>query len=188
MPVYIPDKNNSHLRDLILQWKANPDGHHPDLVVALDKIVATALRKCGRTGNARSFEEPEDLIGYYRMFCMILLNRIREDANNREMYSYISRSIYLHAKNKKKSSVQKNLLEQDGVLKMKKQLVRTKPHARPADNVVHFDDADMSSLSELLIRQYSPEEARNCLGWSKEKLITTMENLRDYYRESGYGQ
>lgn len=186
MSKYVPTQDNTHLKDLILKWKEDPTGHHPELVTALDKIIMSALRRSGKTGWSRNFETQEDLLPTYRAFCMPLLYRIKPDVSNKEMFSYISNSVYWYNKNRKKASVKKNTYENEQLTGVKHVLLRNEPHTT-WDDVVYFEDKDMNSLSELLIKGYSLTEARKTLHWDKEKAEEIVSKIREFYMELGYG-
>lgn len=183
---YAPTKDNTHLKDLILQWKADPTGNHQELMCVLDKIIVTALGKSGKVGWDRGFEDPEDLLPTYRAFCVPLLHRINPAASNKEMYKYIHNSVFWYNKNRKKASVKKNLQETDTYVCAKKQLL-LKNTVQIWDDVVYFEDKDMNQLSELLIQGYSLAQARTMLNWAAEKTEETVGKIRKFYEELGYG-
>lgn len=183
---YIPDKDNNHLRNLVLKWKQDPAGHHPELVKVLDKIITSSLGKSGLRGWNRNFEEQEDLLPTYRAFCVLLLHRIKPDATNQEMYVYLSSSIYWHNKNRKKANVRKNLCETQTYLHSKKAIIEQQT-SNIWDEVVHFEDKDMNQLSSLLIQGHSIPQARDLLGWGMDKTDNTLNKIREYYMELGYG-
>jgi len=183
---YAPTKDNNHLKELVLKWKADPSGHHPELVTVLDKIIMSALGKSGKLGWDRSFEERFDLLPTYRAFCIPLLHRINPDASNKEMFVYIRNSVYWYNKNRKKASVKKNKYETEHFAHAKQQLLRAD---MPSvwDDVVYFEDKDMNLVSDLLIQGYSMPEVRKILHWDVEKLDETVSKIREFYTELGYG-
>lgn len=182
---YVPDKSNTHLKDLILGWRSKPEQYETELVLTLDKIIGSILFKYGKQGWNRSFEFDEDLIPTYRAFCIPLLHRVNEEASNKEIFAYIKRSILLYNKRRKVASIGKNLNENQVFLKgveyIKSQ--RVSPENQILENVLDFNSQELNDVARLLIEGYNLKEISQKLEISLSSLKKRVEEIKTFYPE-----
>lgn len=183
---YSPTRDNTHLRDLYLAWKEDPATHEEELMAVLDKIILSTLYKSGKRGWNRSFEDEEDLLPTYRAFCRPLLDRIKPNSSNKEIFAYIRSSVYWYNKRRKKASTSRNLQEIQQVEKQMKSLKRDIA-SNAWDQVVHFEAEDQNRVAQCLIQGYSVIETCEILGWEKDKVNMIINELKEHYKELGYG-
>lgn len=182
--MYIPDKHNTHLKDLIIRWRNNPLDDHQELADTIDKIIKLVLGKKGAKGWARNFDSSTDLLPSYRVDAFRVLSRVNTTKSNKEIYSFLVRNLQGYNKNKRCWSVTKNLKEtkflkdeSSNLLKQQKSTIQNYER-NLIDNIVYFSDEESNQLSNLILDGYTVKEAANLLEWSNEHTKSVLDKLK----------
>jgi hypothetical protein len=167
-------------------WRSDPQTYERELTEVIDRMIMTGLRRQGSLGFNRTFEDKDDLVPIYRAYVFHILQNVNEGCSNKQLRKYIERTIELYNRRRRKASVDKNQKES----RMFSAFVHDirAPRTTIWDEVVHFNDEELNMAATALIEHQVPHEARLALGWTKPHFKRVMNQIREQYKELGYGR